>query len=420
MDAKGQVESVMPHNQTSEKTKTERLRTVRILFAAILAVFLISVVSMTVWLIRRDTPAKAVRRAMKQISALDESAISAVASPGSAGHISEETVSALRRFFDGFSCKVLSSSREEDQAAVRIRVTTPDARSLAQDIRLCLLKNTEQELSSADQIYPFLDRFLSERKYPLSDTEGTVSLTRTQEGWTIRQDSQLSSLLLGGLPEALLDPYLLTPEQYRAMRFGMAQFMKPDAHPRYSIGNIYYDTENYDLIRASLEKPVYKEKLRMRSYGVPGSRDSVFVEIKKKYDDVVYKRRVTMEMMSAERYLRGAQGGDGSQISREIAYAREAYAAADGGELRITFDTALRARSNDLDLRLGDHGVPLLSDDRILMEIKIPGVSPLWLARLLSENRIFPTSFSKYGEYYKQFVLGGKSAEVQKEVILSA
>ena len=229
--------------------------------------------------------------------------------------------------------------------------------------------------------------------------------------------------------------YLLTQEQYRAMRFGMAQYMDPDEHPRYSISNIYYDTESCELIRASLEKPAYKEKLRMRSYGVPGSRDKVFVEIKKKYDDVVYKRRVTMEMMSAERYLRGAQGGDGSQISREIdwflhlyrpepkvfiAYDREAYAAADGGELRITFDTALRARSNDLDLRLGDHGVPLLSDDRILMEIKIPGVSPLWLARLLSENRIFPTSFSKYGEYYKQFVLGGKSAEVQKEVILSA
>ena len=229
--------------------------------------------------------------------------------------------------------------------------------------------------------------------------------------------------------------YLLTPAQYRAMRFGMAAYMKPDAHPRYSISNIYYDTENYDLIRASLEKPVYKEKLRMRSYGVPGSMDKVFVEIKKKYDDVVYKRRVTMELQNAVPYLRGARRGDGSQISREIdwflhlyrpepkvfiAYDREAYAAADGGELRITFDTALRARSNDLDLRLGDHGVPLLADDRILMEIKIPGVSPLWRARLLSENRIFPTSFSKYGAYYKQFVLGGKSAEVQKEVILSA
>ena len=229
--------------------------------------------------------------------------------------------------------------------------------------------------------------------------------------------------------------YLLTRRQYEAMRFGMMQHMKPDEHPSYSICNIYYDTENYDLIRASLEKPVYKEKLRMRSYGVPGCRDSVFVEIKKKYDDVVYKRRVTMEMRSAERYLRGVRGGDGSQISREIdwflrlyrpepkvfiAYDREAYASADGGELRITFDTALRARSCDLDLRLGDHGMPLLDDDRILMEIKIPGTAPLWLAHLLSENGIFPTSFSKYGAYYKQFVLGGKSAGIQKGVNLSA
>jgi len=229
--------------------------------------------------------------------------------------------------------------------------------------------------------------------------------------------------------------YLLTQEQYRAMRFGMAQYMKPDEHPRYSISNLYYDTENYDLIRVSLEKPVYKEKLRMRSYGVPGSMDKVFVEIKKKYDDVVYKRRVTMELQNAVPYLRGARRGDGSQIGREIdwflrnyrpepkvfiAYDREAYAASDGGELRITFDTALRARSNDLDLRAGDHGVPLLADDRVLMEIKIPGTAPLWLARLLSENGVFPTSFSKYGAYYKQFVLGGRSAEIQKEVVLSA
>ena len=229
--------------------------------------------------------------------------------------------------------------------------------------------------------------------------------------------------------------YLLTPEQYRAICLGMAPYMKADAHPRYSISNIYYDTEHYDLISSSLEKPVYKEKLRMRSYGVPGSRDKVFVEIKKKYDGVVYKRRVTMELQNAVPYLRGVRKGDGSQISREIdwflhlyrpepkvfiAYDREAYAAADGSDLRITFDTALRARSNDLDLRLGDHGVPLLADDRILMEIKIPATAPLWLASLLSENAVFPTSFSKYGAYYKEFVLGGKSAESQKEVILSA
>ena len=229
--------------------------------------------------------------------------------------------------------------------------------------------------------------------------------------------------------------YLLTKDQYHAVRLGMAAWMKPDAYPRYSITNLYYDTGHFDLIRASLEKPVYKEKLRLRSYGVPGNRDLVFLEIKKKVEEVVYKRRITLPVRDADAFVIGAQKGDDSQIGREIAYflhlyrpeakvfiayEREAWAAADGGELRITFDTALRARSNDLDLRLGDHGVPLLPDDRILMEIKIPAAAPLWLARLLSAAGIFPVSFSKYGTYYKEFILGGRSAVTQKEVIHSA
>jgi len=229
--------------------------------------------------------------------------------------------------------------------------------------------------------------------------------------------------------------YLLTQEQYEAVRTGMQAYMTPDVYGHYRIGNVYYDTPDYRLIRASLARPVYKEKLRMRSYGVPGSGDNVFVELKKKYDGVVYKRRITMRMQDAARYLGGARG-DGSQISREIdwflrfyrpepkvfiGYDREAYAAADGGELRITFDTELCARDVDVDLRLGSGGAPLLPEGTYLMEIKIPGAAPLWLARLLSENAIFPTSFSKYGAYYKQFVLGGKNAgSPSKEVLLSA
>ena len=229
--------------------------------------------------------------------------------------------------------------------------------------------------------------------------------------------------------------YLLSPAQYEAVKRGMAPYMKPDAHPRYTICNLYYDTANFDLIRASLEKPVYKEKLRLRSYGVPGSQTPVFLELKKKFDGVVYKRRVTMKARDALRYLQGEQTGDGSQIGREIdwflqfyrpeakvliAYDRQAFAAADGSELRITFDTGLRARSDFLDLGRGDVGVPLLEEDLVLMEIKIPGAAPLWLAHLLSQLEAFQTSFSKYGHYYKQFVLGGKSAAIKKEVVRSA
>lgn len=214
--------------------------------------------------------------------------------------------------------------------------------------------------------------------------------------------------------------YMLTPEQYRAMILGMAFHMRPDEHPRYTIGNVYFDTADYALIRTSLEKPEYKEKLRVRSYGVPGDDGLAFVEIKKKFDGVVYKRRVTMTAREADAWLCGGRPPRDSQISREIdwfmqfyqpvpavyiAYDREAYAGIENSELRITFDRNLRWRDYDVDLRAGDHGNPILGDDQILMEIKIPGTAPLWLAHLLSENHIVSTSFSKYGAYYKQAVL---------------
>lgn len=212
--------------------------------------------------------------------------------------------------------------------------------------------------------------------------------------------------------------YLLTPTQYNALLDGMMPYMKADEYGRYTICNIYYDTDNFALIRSSLEKPIYKEKLRLRSYGTPTDDQKVFVEIKKKYDHVVYKRRAVMPCEGAVEYLAGntyPQHAD--QICREIdwflrfyqpkpkvfiAYDRVALAGIENNELRVTFDTNLRWRDYDLDLRMGDHGEPILPADQILMEIKIPGTAPLWLSHLLSANGVFPTSFSKYGTCYRK------------------
>ena len=215
--------------------------------------------------------------------------------------------------------------------------------------------------------------------------------------------------------------YLLTQAQYAALLDGMSPYLQPDEYGHYTICNIYYDTDNYQLIRASLDKPVYKEKLRMRSYGVPSDGDNVFVELKKKFDGVVYKRRVVMEVSQAVDYLSGAaRPHQEGQICHEIdwflksyrprpqvfiAYDRSALAGIENGELRVTFDTNLRWRDKDLDLRLGDAGQPILPQDRILMEIKIPGTAPVWLGHLLSRNGVFPTSFSKYGACYRQNLL---------------
>lgn len=221
--------------------------------------------------------------------------------------------------------------------------------------------------------------------------------------------------------------YWLTPAQQQALLAATEPRLVKDRYGAYTICNIYYDTPDYRLIRASLEKPVYKEKLRVRSYGVPREDDPVFVELKKKFDGVVYKRRITTTLPEAGPLLAGEDAGAAfGQIGREIGYFqsfyhtaprvfigydRLAFAGAEDPRVRITFDGNLRWRDTDLDLRLGDGGAPLLDDDRVLMEIKLPGAAPLWLSRLLSELSVFPTSFSKYGACYSRYLLPRACAE---------
>ncbi len=88
--------------------------------------------------------------------------------------------------------------------------------------------------------------------------------------------------------------YLLNDRQLEALKNSLSKYMAQDAHGSYTICNIYFDTDDFLLARRSLEKPKYKEKLRLRSYGVPKGSDQVFAEIKKKYDGVVYKRRAPL------------------------------------------------------------------------------------------------------------------------------
>lgn len=230
--------------------------------------------------------------------------------------------------------------------------------------------------------------------------------------------------------------YFLTPAQYEVFTEKIRPYMCRDEYGLTEICNIYYDTDDWRLIRASIEKPVYKEKLRVRSYGTPGDNDRVFVELKKKYADVVYKRRVSVSAGQAPGFLRSEETPDGlGQIGKEIewfmnfwgvnakvfiGYTRIAWKGTEDPELRITFDTGLRWRETDLDLRAGDKGYPLLDTDRILMEIKIPGTCPLWLSRLLSDMEIFGTSFSKYGTYYQKYVLNKNGIYTGKEALFSA
>ena len=215
--------------------------------------------------------------------------------------------------------------------------------------------------------------------------------------------------------------YLLSARQYEHLRRELDPYIEPDEYFESTVCSVYYDNENYDLIRQSIEAPVYKEKLRLRSYNVPGEDDLVFVELKKKYRGVVYKRRVGMTNKQAMAYLAGrAPAPEESQMTREIdwfmkrnsptpkafiACDRQAYRAVADHELRVTFDENIRWRRTELDLSAGSHGELLIQPGQVLMEVKIPEAAPLWLARMFSEQALFPGSFSKYGVCYKENIL---------------
>ena len=212
--------------------------------------------------------------------------------------------------------------------------------------------------------------------------------------------------------------YMLTLDQKEKVLAAMEPYMKIDKYGRTTIRNLYYDTDIYLLIRRSIEKPAYKEKLRIRSYSQADADSTVFVELKKKYKHVVYKRRISLPETEAVEWLSREQHcHKHTQISEEVdyfldyyktlhpavflSYEREAFYANDGSDFRVTFDDTILCRQDDLSLESEVYGTPILPEGKVLMEIKCSGGIPIWMTKTLSEEHIYKTSFSKYGTAYQ-------------------
>lgn len=211
--------------------------------------------------------------------------------------------------------------------------------------------------------------------------------------------------------------YIISPEQEKFFRDGLAGHMEVDRFGLTSIASLYYDTPDYRLINASIEKPPFKEKMRLRSYGIATDSSPVFLELKRKAYGIVYKRRVQTTIPLVKKFFDGE--GDicaGGQINRELTYFRDFYknlAPAcliiydrtafyePGGDLRLTIDRDPRYRTDDLDLRISMEGISLLPEGYSILEIKVQEAIPLWLTKILSDGKIYKNSFSKYGEAYK-------------------
>ncbi len=213
--------------------------------------------------------------------------------------------------------------------------------------------------------------------------------------------------------------FIISKEQKENIVRALSEHMALDKYGRSLISNLYFDTDDFLLIRRSIEKPKYKEKLRVRTYN--GDVSNVFVEMKKKHAGVVYKRRLILDEKTAMSWLTGGGKCPDSQIAREIdyslnfyqnlkprvflAYDREAYYSLNKSDFRLTFDENIIFRTTDLSLSSPVCGERILDEDKVLMEVKCSGAIPLWLTKILSENKIYKTSFSKYGTVYTQKIL---------------
>ena len=212
--------------------------------------------------------------------------------------------------------------------------------------------------------------------------------------------------------------YLLSPAQTEFFKERIKGYMELDQYGLTSIASLYYDTPTYRLIRTSIEKPMFKEKIRLRSYGLATDDSPVFLELKRKAYGIVYKRRVQSTIPAVNKFFE--KEGDicaGGQINREITTFRDYYEELvpacliiydrmayfqPNGDLRLTIDHNPRYRSDYLDLKYSMEGISLLLEGYTILEVKVQQAIPLWLTDILSEGKIYKSSFSKYGEAYKQ------------------
>lgn len=156
--------------------------------------------------------------------------------------------------------------------------------------------------------------------------------------------------------------------------------MNEDVHGESTICNIYFDTKQYDLIRHSITKPFFKEKVRLRSYNTPTQNSKVYLEIKRKYDKVVGKRRIETTLEEIQKYKEN-----------------------------ISF-------LQNVNEQIGSYGTPILNKNYYILEIKTLGSIPLWFVRTINELNIKPGNFSKYGEAYEQIIMGKKEERITQYI----
>ncbi len=236
--------------------------------------------------------------------------------------------------------------------------------------------------------------------------------------------------------ERIEKKFWMTREQFEKLSECLVANMRKNEYGLSEICNIYYDTPDFSLIRNSIERPLFKEKIRLRSYGIPNDDTPVFVEIKKKLNGIGYKRRIKVPYCDALRLMKGNRVFSSQpQIENEIldfinryhpepqvylTYKRIALSGKEDSDFRVTIDTDLRYKLYDEQTPLSNDGNYIMDDSSmILMEIKSSSAIPEWLLSEMSRLKIYQAPFSKIGTCYLKHIapntINGKIIKNMKE-----
>ncbi len=211
--------------------------------------------------------------------------------------------------------------------------------------------------------------------------------------------------------------YVLNKEEYLEFKNELLKHMKVDKYGISTIQSVYFDTPDNKLISRSIDKPDFKEKIRLRSYGLSNDEKPCYLEIKRKANGLVYKRRIAIDEAKAYKFINYHEDINNSQIERELKYFRNYYHNLrpamliiyeresfykDNSEVRVTFDFNPRYRTYDVNLHTSLEGIPLNDNGEIYMEIKVLHNMPLWLTDIITKTKVKRRSISKYGEAYKR------------------
>lgn len=218
--------------------------------------------------------------------------------------------------------------------------------------------------------------------------------------------------------------YILSYDKYNELMKYLDIYMTRDEYGLHTINSLYYDTNTYDLISWATRKPKYREKLRIRCYGTDYVNAPYFLEIKKKVNGIIYKRRVSLDFDETKEFIENGTLPAVDSFTDELTlmevnrirnkkvipsamvnYDRIALFGNENPDFRVTFDFNMRWRTDRLNFLTDDSGHIIAPEVDIIMEVKILKSYPLWFAKILSDLEIYPQSFSKFGQVYKRYIL---------------